>query len=98
MLKRVVHSLGLVENTDKDPRRKSQARGAKSSPGFSLQSEERFVRIVHAGRKVERYPHAITAAGLMDKYPGMCIALPKVFKSTQNSVLWPDNFLLPGQK
>ena len=56
------------------------------------------MRIVHAGRKVERYPHAITAARLMDKYPGMCIALPEVFKPPQNSVLWPDNFLLPGQK
>lgn len=98
-LKRVAHSLGLVEHTDKDPRRKNQLRGTKASPDFSFQeSKGIFVRIVHAGGKQELYQHAILASNLMEKYPGMCIARPEVFKNPDQSVLWPEEHLLPGQK
>ena len=89
MLKRVVCSLGLVD--------KNHPRGAKSSPDFSLKSNDRFVRIVHAGGQEELYQRAIAAIKLM-KYPGMCIALPEVFKAPHQSVLWPDDFLITGQK
>ncbi|KAI9074147.1 hypothetical protein K1719_043918 [Acacia pycnantha] len=100
MLKRVVHSLGLVEKNDKDPRRKDRrVRGTKASPNYSFQkSHEIFVRIVHAGGKQELYQDAILASKLMEKYPGMCVARPEVFKNPHLSVLWPEEHLLPGQK
>ncbi|KAL3031588.1 hypothetical protein AAZX31_02G037100 [Glycine max] len=41
MLKRVVHSLGLV---DKNPRRKSKVRGTKTIPDFGLRSKDLYVK------------------------------------------------------
>ncbi|XP_028754547.1 uncharacterized protein LOC114714015 [Neltuma alba] len=99
MLKRVAYSLGLVEKNDKDPRRKSQLRGTKASPDYSFQkSNDIFVRIVHGGGKQELYQDAILASKLMEKYPGMCVARPEVFKNPHQSVLWPEERLLPGKK
>lgn len=99
-LKRVAHSLGLVEQTDKDCRRKDQLRGNnKASPDFISQgSKDIFVRIVRAGGKQEFYQHAIFASKLMEKNPGMCIARPEVFRSPHRSVLWPEERLVPGEK
>ncbi|KAI9124944.1 hypothetical protein K1719_003560 [Acacia pycnantha] len=90
MLKRVVHSLGLVQNhSDKKSRRKKQ---------LSLQYENIFVKIVHEGGQKELYQHAIPASKLMEKYPGMCVALPEVFRDPHQSVLWPEEILMPGHK
>lgn len=99
MLKHVAHLLGLAEKNEKDPRKKNQLRGTKASPDYSFQkSNNIFVRIVHAGGKQELYQHAILASKLMEKYPGMCVARPEVFKKPHQSVLWPEERLLPGQK
>ncbi|KAF7809340.1 rhamnogalacturonan II specific xylosyltransferase [Senna tora] len=90
---------GLVEHTHKDAGRKNQLRGSKGSPDLSLQgSKDIYVRIVHAGGKQEWYEHAILASKLMEKYPGMCVARPEVFKSPYQSVLWPEERLIVGQK
>lgn len=32
----------------------------------------------------------------MEKYPGMCVAHPGLFKNPQESLIWPDEKLLPG--
>lgn len=93
MLKRVVHSLGLVgQHTDHkdDPRRKSKVRGTSK--------KDFVVRIVHEGGEVEVYPHAISASKLMAKYPGMCVAKPEIFTVPHQSVLWPQDHLLLGHK
>ncbi|KAJ4825440.1 hypothetical protein Tsubulata_047935, partial [Turnera subulata] len=41
---------------------------------------------------------AVRASQLMEKHPGMCVARPEVFKYPRKSLLWPDEFLLPGNK
>lgn len=94
MLKRVVHSLGLVEQTDK----KGSKSRSKTPPDFSTQSKDFVVRITHAGGQQELYRHAVPAAKLMTKYPGMCVATPQVFKVPHHSVLWREDLLLPGHK
>ncbi|KAF5746562.1 hypothetical protein HS088_TW06G00733 [Tripterygium wilfordii] len=61
-------------------------------------SKKKFVRIVHAGGQKELYRSAVPASMLMEKYPGMCIARPEVFKSPHKSLLGPEETLLPGHK
>jgi hypothetical protein len=100
MLKRVVHSLGFVENTDnKDSKskKKGNIKGYKD-PQFSSKSKDFVVKIAHAGGKQDVYRHAVPVYSLMTKYPGMCIASPEVFKSPHQSVLWKEDLLLPGHK
>lgn len=94
MLKRVAHSLGLVEHTDK----KNQLKGRQASPDLSSQSKDFLVRITHVGGQQELYKHAIPASKLMKKYPGMYVARPEVFKIPHQSVLWQGELLLPGHK
>ncbi|KAF7829311.1 ABC transporter B family member 26, chloroplastic isoform X1 [Senna tora] len=84
-----LYKLGLLEHSERKPRRKGGI-GAKASPEFSL--------LVHEGGQKELYEHAVPASKLMDKYPGMCVALPQVFKDPHQSVLWPEEILLPGHK
>ncbi|KAJ1396698.1 hypothetical protein SESBI_32370 [Sesbania bispinosa] len=97
MLKRVAHSLGLVEHIDsKDS--KSKKKGSRASPDFSSQSKDFVVKITHAGGQQELYRHAVPASKLMKKYPGMCVARPEVFKVPHQSVLWREDLLLPGHK
>nr|KYP66288.1 hypothetical protein KK1_012576 [Cajanus cajan] len=98
MLKRVVHSLGLVEHNDKNPRRKNNVRGTNTSPDFGLRSKDLYVRIVHQGGKQEVYHHAFPASMLMAKYPGMCVARAQVFMAPHHSVLRPEEHLLLGDK
>ncbi|KAK7407221.1 hypothetical protein VNO78_08947 [Psophocarpus tetragonolobus] len=98
MLKRVVHSLGLVENTDKYVRRKSKVRGTKTPSDFGLRSKDLHVRIVHQGGQQEVYHHAFPASKLMTKYPGMCVARAQVFKASHQAVLRPEENLLLGHK
>jgi len=97
MLKRVVHSLGLVENTDKNPR-KNKVRGTKTFPEVGLQTKDPCVRIVHQGGQQEMYHHAFPASKLMTKYPGMCVARAQVFTAPHHSVLRPEEHLLLGHK
>ena len=109
MLKRFVHSLGRVAPpTDREQRSKksqvkkgsskSQVRGTKVSPDISLRSNDFVVRIVHKGGQQEVYHHALRASKLMAKYPGMCVALPEVFRDPHQSVLEPEELLLLGLK
>lgn len=111
MLKRVVHSLGLVDHTDDNNNKKKGSTKSKkkvgrskgsssssSSPQFSSRSKDFVVTITHAGGQQEVYRHAVPASKLMTKYPGMCVARPEVFKVPHQSVLWREDLLLPGHK
>ncbi|KAL2666682.1 hypothetical protein AAZV13_01G024200 [Glycine max] len=95
MLKRVVHSLGLV---DKNPRRKSKVRGTMTPSDFGLRSKELYVRVVHQGGQQEVYHHAFPASKLTAKYPGMCVARAQVFMAPHQAVLRPEEHLLLGHK
>lgn len=82
---------------DKESRRKKEEENPKSV-NLSLKSKDMFVRIIHPGGREELYPSAFPAFQLLEKYPGKCIARPEVFKNPHESLLWPEEKLLPGQK
>uniref|UniRef100_A0A803PGW3 Uncharacterized protein n=1 Tax=Cannabis sativa TaxID=3483 RepID=A0A803PGW3_CANSA len=70
----------------------------ENSMPVPLSFKDIFVRIVHPGGREEWYPSALTAFQLLEKYPGKCVARPEVFKNPHESLLWPQEKLLPGQK
>jgi hypothetical protein len=98
MLKGCVHLLGLSGSTQRESRRKRELEGAPISVGLCILSRDISVRIVHPGGREELYQHAVPASQLMEKYPGICVAHPGVFKNPQESLIWPDEKLLPGHK
>ncbi|KAK0573320.1 hypothetical protein LWI29_006368 [Acer saccharum] len=101
MLKKFAQLLGLVKHKDKETRRKKEYGGAPVSVDTShltLRSKDIFVRIVHPGGREELYQKAVSVYQLLEKYPGMCVARPEVFKNPREAFLCPDENLLPGQK
>ncbi|KAK3223415.1 hypothetical protein Dsin_010440 [Dipteronia sinensis] len=101
MLKKCAQFLGLVTDKDKETKRKKDYGVAPVSVDlnhWTLQSKDIFVRIVHAGGREELYQNAVSVSQLLEKYPGMCVARPEVFKNPLEAFLWPDENLLPGQK
>ncbi|CAK8537183.1 unnamed protein product [Lathyrus sativus] len=89
MLKCAVHFLGLVKHTEENPK---GIKGTKAPPKDSV------VRTILKGGKQEVYEHTFPASKLMAKYPGMCVALPQVFKYPHQSLLLPEDHLLLGHK
>ncbi|KAF5450243.1 hypothetical protein F2P56_030610 [Juglans regia] len=89
---------GASDDRSSESRGKKEVRGASISLDVRLQAKNIYVRIVHAGGREELYPNAIPASKLMEKYPGMSVARPEVFKSPHDSLLCPEDSLLPGQK
>lgn len=82
-----------------ESRRTKELGGATESLDMSsLLSRKIAVRIIHPGRREELYQNAIPASQLMEKYPGMSIARPEVFTNPHESLLYPEDELLPGQK
>ncbi|CAK7332571.1 unnamed protein product [Dovyalis caffra] len=98
MLNAFVNLLGLNRSTRTESTRKRELEGAPISVALHIQSRDICVRIVHPGGREELYQSAVPASQLMEKYPGTCVALPGVFKNPQESLLWPDEKLLPGHK
>lgn len=98
MLKRFAQSLGLIRKEDKGYITKKEFSNVPKTMGMNVQSRDVYVRIVHAGGREELYQNAVSVSQLMEKYPGMCVARPEVFKNPSESLLWPENKLLPGQK
>ncbi|OMO78353.1 Reticulon [Corchorus capsularis] len=91
---------GFVRHANHDSRSTKDLKEAPFSVDLSLQSRSRniSVRIVHAGGREELYQNTIPVSHLLEKYPGMCIARPDVFKNPDESLLRPEDILLPGQK
>ncbi|WOL15549.1 hypothetical protein Cni_G24330 [Canna indica] len=56
------------------------------------------VRIVLAGGMVELYAGAVSARLVMQRYPGLCLARPDVFKRPRESLVRSRERLLPGHK
>ncbi|KAJ9169476.1 hypothetical protein P3X46_017668 [Hevea brasiliensis] len=98
MLKACVLFLGQGRGSHKESGRKKEFGKSPLSFGMCSQSKDFSVRIVHAGGREELYQHAVPASHLMEKYPGMCVARPEVFRNPRQSLLWPDENLLPGHK
>ncbi|XWS34724.1 hypothetical protein CRYUN_Cryun21dG0062400 [Craigia yunnanensis] len=98
MLKECAAFLAFDRHANRDSGCKKNLGGAPMSVDLSLQSRDISVRIVHAGGQEELYQNSVPVSHLMEKYPGMCIARPEVFKNPHGSLLWPEDRLLPGQK
>lgn len=90
--------LGRGRQKDVSSRRNKEFRGAPVSLDTTSLSKDISVRIVHAGGREELYQNEVSVSQLMEKYPGMCVARPEVFKKPHESLLWPEENLLPGQK
>ncbi|KAK6242148.1 hypothetical protein SCA6_007537 [Theobroma cacao] len=97
MLKSCAPFLGFVRHANHDSGSKKALGRTPMSVDLS-QSRDISVRIVHAGGREELYQNAVPVSHLMEKYPGMCIARPEVFNNPHESLLWPKDSLLPGQK
>ncbi|OMO80051.1 Reticulon [Corchorus olitorius] len=100
MLKKCADIFGFVRHANHDSRSTKDLKEAPFSVDLSVQSRSRniSVRIVHAGGREELYQNTIPVSHLLEKYPGMCIARPDVFKNPDESLLRPEDNLLPGQK
>ncbi|KAL0297022.1 UNVERIFIED_CONTAM: hypothetical protein Sradi_6754300 [Sesamum radiatum] len=83
---------------DSESQRRRDLQDETISFSVSAQIKDVVVRIVHAGGRIEMYSYAIPASILIEKYPGMCIARPNVFKRPHESILSADDILLPGNK
>ncbi|KAM0984219.1 hypothetical protein ACFX13_011847 [Malus domestica] len=107
MLKWCIQLLGLARNPGRnqltgpsmdDKSKRKEVDAASISLDLSMQSKDIFVRIVHAGGREELYQNVVPASQLMEKYPGLCVARPEVFKNPQEALLRPDEILLIGKK
>ncbi|KAF8040767.1 hypothetical protein BT93_B2866 [Corymbia citriodora subsp. variegata] len=107
MLKNCVNLLGLVSHKEPPSTPKRVIAGASFSLEISLQFgdislgsqlNDVSVRIIYAGGRIELYQDVIPASYLMDKNPGMCVALPEVFRKPYESILNPEEDLVPGRK
>lgn len=57
-----------------------------------------ILQIIHPGGIVERYYMAFPAAFIIQKYPKSVLARPEVFQRPWDSVVRPEEILVPGHK
>lgn len=106
MLKSCLPYLGSPDCLDNNNDSKSKELEGQTQnnncPSFdshsTFQSKHIFVRVVHAGGKVDHYPNAVLAAKLLENLPGKWLARPEVFKQPHESIVCPEEYLLPGHK
>lgn len=92
-------NLGNSRSREAKPRTKQQVIKENSVSSLELSSlREITVRIVHAGGREELFQDVISASNVLERYPGMVVAKPGIFKHPNESVLAADDRLLPGQK
>ncbi|WOH05828.1 hypothetical protein DCAR_0625249 [Daucus carota subsp. sativus] len=56
------------------------------------------LKIIHAGGRTDYYYMAVPASRVMEKYPSFLLAKPEVFRRPWDSVVRPEEILVPGQK
>lgn len=79
------------------PKVSTQGRHVTALAG-SGQRQSRALKIVHAGGHVERYYMATPAAMIIQKNPSSVLARPEIFRRPWDSVIQPEEILVPGQK
>ncbi|KAJ9537762.1 hypothetical protein OSB04_030495 [Centaurea solstitialis] len=57
-----------------------------------------ILQIIHAGGRIDRYYMAFPASLIMDKYPGFVLAWPEIFRRPWDSIVPPEEMLVPGQR
>lgn len=71
----------------------------KPSPDDHHMAEESSaLKIIHAGGRTDYYYMAIPASRVMEKYPCFILAKPEIFRRPWDSVVRPEEILVPGQK
>ncbi|KAF5787365.1 hypothetical protein HanXRQr2_Chr10g0451901 [Helianthus annuus] len=78
----------------------SRNHNVNTNPTFTESVVEKplIVKIIHAGGFVERYYMALPAALIIEKYPKFVLARPDIFQRPWDSIVRPDEMLVPGQK
>ncbi|XAR65114.1 hypothetical protein NMG60_11009093 [Bertholletia excelsa] len=61
-------------------------------------ASKNITRVIHAGGHKVRHQNEVSACKLMEKYPGMLVARPEVFRRPHESLLSEEEKLLPGNK
>ncbi|KAK1389170.1 Myeloid-associated differentiation marker-like protein [Heracleum sosnowskyi] len=56
------------------------------------------LKIIHAGGRTDYYYMAIPASRVMEMYPSFILAKPEIFRRPWDSVVRPEEMLVPGQK
>ncbi|CAI9783629.1 unnamed protein product [Fraxinus pennsylvanica] len=78
--------------TDPPPKKGFQAFRGPAEKGL------RALKIVHAGGSAEYYYMAIPATRIIEKYPSFILTRPEVFRRPWDSIVRPEEILVPGQK
>ncbi|KAI3789390.1 hypothetical protein L2E82_02183 [Cichorium intybus] len=64
----------------------------------AVREKPSVLQIIHAGGVVERYYMAFPAASIMEKHPNSVLARPEIFRRPWDSIVQPEEILVPGQK
>lgn len=76
----------------------SNSKPALASASSPPKSSSLVLKIVHVGGVVESYYVATPAFRIMEKYPSCILARPEVFRKPWDSIVRPDEILVPGEK
>ncbi|KAI3712160.1 hypothetical protein L1987_70709 [Smallanthus sonchifolius] len=76
----------------------SQNHNNPPNPNPSFGEKPLILQIIHAGGMIERYYMAFPAAWIMDKYPNFVLVRPEIFRRPWDSIVRPEEILVPGQK
>ncbi|PIN11508.1 hypothetical protein CDL12_15877 [Handroanthus impetiginosus] len=71
---------------------------ALAIPSGPVLKQSRALKIIHAGGHVEYYYMAIPASRIIEKYPAFILARPEIFRRPWDSVVRPEEILIPGQR
>lgn len=77
------------------------SRTNKPNPSFEgivVGEKPLILQIIHAGGVVERHYMAFPASSIIDKYPNFVLARPEIFRQPWDSIVPPEEILVPGQK
>ncbi|KZV31361.1 hypothetical protein F511_05465 [Dorcoceras hygrometricum] len=75
----------------------SHARGPENPPARA-ERRSRALKIIHVGGVAECYYMAVPAARIIEKYPKFILARPEIFHRPWDSIVGPDEILVPGQR
>lgn len=65
---------------------------------FNVEERSSALKIIHAGGTTDYYYMAVPASRVIEKYPSFILARPEVFRRPWDSVVRPEEILVPGQK
>ncbi|KAL8506216.1 hypothetical protein ACS0TY_017180 [Phlomoides rotata] len=76
--------------------------GKKESNASSIFSRpvtsQSSLKIIHAGGHAENFYMAIPASMIIEKYHSLVLVRPEIFQRPRDSIIRPDEILIPGQK